>query len=61
MPIEIKPWGIQGNDLMFFPCLVSRPKFSLKGIGKRLIKAAEEETLKQQRKCLVTIGCFWDF
>jgi len=61
MPIEINPWQIQGKELMVFPCLVSQSKFSLKGVGKQLIKAAEEETLKQQRKGIATIGYFWDF
>ncbi len=61
MPIEINPWQIQGNDLMVFPCLVSQSEFSQKGIGKQLIKAAEEETHEQQRKGIATLGYFWDF
>lgn len=61
MPIEINPWHIQGKELMVFPCLVSQSNFSLKGIGKQLIKAAEEEAVKQQRKGITTIGHFWDF
>ncbi|MFW9879960.1 MAG: hypothetical protein ACFFG0_43355 [Candidatus Thorarchaeota archaeon] len=61
MPIEINPWHIQGKELMVFPCLVSHSTFSSKGVGKQLIKAAEEETLKQQRKGIATIGHFWDF
>ena len=61
MPIEINPFHIQGKDLMIFPCLVSQSKFSLKGVGKKLIKAAEEETLKQQRKGIATFANFWDF
>ncbi|MFX1490597.1 MAG: hypothetical protein ACFFBI_15705 [Promethearchaeota archaeon] len=61
MPIEINPWQILGKDLMVFPCLVSHSKYSQKGIGKELIKAAEEETKRQNRKGLATIGYFWDF
>jgi len=61
MPIEINPWDIQGKDLMVFPCLVSHSKFSHKGIGKQLIRAAEEETQDQKRKGIVTMGYFWDF
>ncbi|MFW9945369.1 MAG: GNAT family N-acetyltransferase [Candidatus Odinarchaeota archaeon] len=61
MPIEINPWQIQGKDLMVFPCLVSHSKFSDKGIGTALIKAAEEETYKQKRRGIATIGYFWDF
>ncbi|MFX1314340.1 MAG: GNAT family N-acetyltransferase [Promethearchaeota archaeon] len=61
MPIEINPWDVQGKDLMMFPCLVSHSKFSYKGIGKQLIKAAEEEARDQKRKGIVTMGYFWDF
>ncbi len=61
MPIEINPWPIEGKDLMVFPCLVSQSKFSKKGIGTELIKAAEEETKRQNRKGIATMGYFWDF
>jgi GNAT superfamily N-acetyltransferase len=61
MPAEISPWQIQGRELMVFPCLVSQSKFSQKGIGKKLIEAAEEETKRQDRKGIATIGYFWDF
>jgi len=61
IPIEINPWPIQGKELMVFPCLVSHSKFSNKGIGKKLIEAAVEETYKQGRKGIATIGYLWDF
>jgi GNAT superfamily N-acetyltransferase len=61
MPVEISPLQIQGRELMIFPCLVSQSKFSQKGIGKKLIEAAEEETKCQDRKGIATIGYFWDF
>lgn len=61
MPIEINPWQIQGRELMVFPCLVSESQFSHNGIGIELIKAAEEETQRQNRKGVATIGYFWDF
>ena len=61
MPIEINPWQIQGRELMVFPCLVSQSQFSQKGIGIELIKAAEEETKRQGRKGIATIGYYWDF
>ncbi|MFW9828544.1 MAG: hypothetical protein ACFFEY_13215 [Candidatus Thorarchaeota archaeon] len=61
MPIEISPWLIQGRDLMVFPCLVSHSKFSKKGIGRMLIKAAEEETINQGYKGIATVGYYWDF
>ena len=61
MPIEINPWNIQGRDLMVFPCLVSQSKYSKKGIGKKLIKAAEQEAKSQDCKGIATSGYFWDF
>ena len=61
MPVEINPFEIQGHDLMVFPCLVSQSKFSSKGVGKKLIEAAEEETLKQHRKGIATLAMFGDF
>jgi len=61
IPIEISPLPIRGKELMVVPCLVSESKFSKKSIGKKLIKAAEQETKSQIRKGLVTIGFFWDF
>ena len=61
IPIEINPWNIQGKDLMVFPCLVSQSKFSKKGIGKKLIEAAEQEAKSQGYKGIATSGYFWDF
>jgi GNAT superfamily N-acetyltransferase len=61
MPIEVNPWQIQGRDLMVFPCLVSEPKFSKKGIGKELIKIAESEAKNQDRNGIATVAYFWDF
>ena len=61
MPIEINPWDIQGKDLLVFPCLVSHSRFAQQGVGKLLIKAAEQETRSQNRKGIATIGYFWDF
>jgi len=61
MPIEINPWDIQGKDLLVFPCLVSQSKFAQQGVGKLLIKAAEQVTYSQERKGIATIGYFWDF
>jgi hypothetical protein len=61
MPIEINPWSIEGKDLMVFPCLVSQSKFAKKGVGIKLIKAAEKETKRQNRKGIATMGYFWDF
>ncbi|MFX1574523.1 MAG: hypothetical protein ACFFB0_17415 [Promethearchaeota archaeon] len=61
MPIEIAPWNMQGKELMVFPCLVSHSKFSKLGIGKKLVNAAEQETKRQNRKGIATVGFFWDF
>jgi thiol-disulfide isomerase/thioredoxin len=60
-PIEINPWHVQGRDIMVFPCLVSQSKSSLKGVGKKLIEAAEEESIKQHHKGIATIANFWDY
>ena len=61
MPVEICPWPIEGKDLMVFPCLVSQSKFTGHKIGIELIKAAEEETISQDRKGIAIIAYFWDF
>lgn len=61
MPIELCPWGPVGRDLLVIPCLVVPQKFMVKGVGRALIHAAEEETRRQGRKGLVTIAYYHDF
>ena len=58
IPIEICPWGPIGKDLLVLPCLVVLSKVRKRGIGKKLIACAEEETLRQGLKGLVTIGYY---
>ncbi len=54
IPIEMSPWGPLGKDLMVIPCLYVLDKGKSKGVGRALINAAEEETVKQGKKALVT-------
>lgn len=61
MPIEISPWGPLGQDLMVVPCLVVAEKAKHRGIGRTLLSEAEEETKRQGRKGLITIGYRHDF
>lgn len=61
MPIEVCPWGPKGKDLTVLMCLVSEKKHKGKGVGRALVKAAEEEAKKQGKKGIVTQAYFWDF
>jgi len=58
MPIEICPWGPIGQDLMVIPCLTVMGKAKGSGIGRALIKSAEEEAKHQDRKGIITIGYY---
>ncbi len=53
MPLEISPWGPLGKDLMVLPCLVAQSGVKRKGVGRALVEASEEETLRQGKKGLV--------
>jgi len=61
IPIEYSPLGPIGKGLMVLPCLYVADKWRGKGLGKALLQAAEEETLKQGKKALVTCGYYGDF
>jgi GNAT superfamily N-acetyltransferase len=61
MPIEICPWGPRGRDLSVIPCLVASEKVRGRGVGRALIKAAEEEARSQGSKALVTTAYCGDF
>jgi len=61
MPIEVCPWGPLGEDLMVIPCLVAMKKVKGKGVGRALIKAAEEEARRQGSKGLVTTAYYSNF
>jgi GNAT superfamily N-acetyltransferase/thiol-disulfide isomerase/thioredoxin len=62
LPIELGSWGMSGSDLMTIPCLAvqyrriyNREKGS--GIGRALMKAAEEEA-KESKKSGVAVLCY---
>ena len=61
MPIEIAPWGPVGRDLMAIQCLTIKDEARSKGVGRRLIAAAEEETQRQNRKAVTVVAFFHDF
>jgi GNAT superfamily N-acetyltransferase len=60
MPIELSPWGPLGSDLLVFPCLFVRPEAKGRGVGRKLIEAAEQEAERLRLKGVVTIGYHWD-
>jgi len=58
IPIEICPWGPIGQDLMVIPCLTVMGKAKSKGIGRTLIKSAEDEAKRQGRKGIISMGYY---
>ena len=60
MPIEIAPWGPLGKDLMVVPCLLVKKEAEREGVGRALLKAAEEEARQQGKKGVASIGYFSD-
>ena len=56
MPIEIAPWGPVGRDLMAIQCLTIRDEAKARGVGRRLIAAAEGETQEQGRKAVTVVA-----
>ena len=61
MPIEIAPWGPVGRDLMAIQCLTIVDEAKSKGVGRRLVAAAEEETHRQGRKGVTVVAFYHDF
>lgn len=61
MPLEISPWGPLGEDLLVLPCLVAQSGVKGKGVGRALVDASEEETLRQGKKGLVVTAYDHDF
>ena len=61
MPIEVVPWGPVGWDLMAIQCLTVKDEAKSKGVGRRLVAAAEEETRKQGRKAIAVVAFCHDF
>jgi predicted N-acetyltransferase YhbS len=62
MPIEISPSGPMGHDLMAIQCLWVPPeKWGGRGIGRALVKAAEQEAHAQSKQGVTVIGYHHDF
>lgn len=61
VPIEVAAWGPVGRDLMLIQCLTIKDEAKSKGLGRRLVAAAEEETQKQERKAVTVVGFYHDF
>lgn len=61
MPIEVCPWGPLGKDVLAIPCLYVLKEAKGKDAGLKLITEAEEETKRQGKKGIVTIGYYHDF
>jgi GNAT superfamily N-acetyltransferase len=60
LPIEISPWGPIGENLLVIPCLNINEPFKGKGIGKKLLDAAEIECKEQGKKGVVLIAYNWN-
>ena len=56
IPIELSPFGPIGENFMTIPCLFVQPNFRKKGVGRKLIKEAFKEAIKQDRNGLITVG-----
>ena len=61
MPIEIAPWGPVGRDLMTIQCLTIKEETKSKGVGRRLVAAATDETEKQGKKAVTVVAFYHDF
>lgn len=61
MPIEISPWGPLGRDLMVISCLFVTMDKQRRGVGRSLVRAAEEETKEQKAKGIATTAYYHDF
>jgi N-acetylglutamate synthase-like GNAT family acetyltransferase len=61
MPGEIAPWGPVGRDLMAIQCLTVKDEAKSRGVGRRLVAAAEAETHARGRKALAVIAFYHDF
>jgi GNAT superfamily N-acetyltransferase len=61
IPIETCPWGPLGRDLMVAPCLYVPKTMANRGLGRALLKVAEEEARAQGKKGLVVQAYDHDF
>ena len=59
MPVEISPQGPVGRDLMVIQCLAGIGPAG-QGVGRALMKAAEEEARRQEQKGIVLIAHYDD-
>ncbi|MFX0053212.1 MAG: GNAT family N-acetyltransferase [Candidatus Hermodarchaeota archaeon] len=60
VPIEFSHWGPIGKDLMVILCQHVETKAKGKGIGRALLQAAEEETIKEGKKALVVCAYYYE-
>ncbi|MBM3325397.1 MAG: GNAT family N-acetyltransferase [Calditrichaeota bacterium] len=60
-PVEHDPWGMQGREIMTFPCLWVTMDNWKRGVGTALLIAAEDEARALKAKGIATIGFYWDF
>lgn len=60
-PIETCPWGPLGQDLSAIMCIAVKNRFSGKGVGLTLMRAAEEDARAQRRKGIVVKAYYSDF
>ena len=60
-PIDTGPWGVEGRDLTFIPCLWVLPDRQKHGAGRALVSAVEEQARRASTKGVATVGFHWDF
>ena len=61
MPSEMASWGLIGENLSVIQCLVSCKMFAGRGIGRALVRAAEDEARGQGRKGIAVVAFYHDF
>ncbi len=60
-PIEIAPWGPLGQDLAVIPCLYVPESYAGRGLGRRLVEAAEGVARDQGLQGIVVRAYYHDF
>ncbi|MFX0174016.1 MAG: GNAT family N-acetyltransferase [Candidatus Hodarchaeota archaeon] len=60
VPIEFSHWGPIGKDLMVILCQHVETGAKGKGIGRALLQAAEQETIKDDKKGLVVCAYYYE-
>ena len=61
LPIEISAWEAAGRDLMTIQCLTVKENAKSRGVGRKLVASAEEETRRQRRKAVTVVAFYHDF